>query len=983
LSVFTLLKEFKRLEFHRHGLALLADRSEEMPGIAFLLRKTEDQPEIRYCSCLISKKRTCPHLLKLSESYNQLRRSLNGRTLHAHFQGSSWCRLARSMAGGDSETMNSVQVRLMSDGSQSFLQVLDSSGEEMVRYLSQGPDAERFMERFVSIEGPDVVPNRRALLDELANLTMNDSERYMLQLGFQTIGLKFEQSPWHRFGYHCFREWGDREPVLSPAIDSSTGAFTITCSGAGGEVLFRLAVRRERVKQVLRDLDSLIANQHGLKIHPIPLKSIFKATLNTELDLELHPVIQAIQENGESRFFAREDLERFRYGNLVYIKELEVLAELESPGRERKFLPPEKMVLKRSQIPHFLEEFGGDLRHGPYQVDPAVKGLKIFRRIDRVEISSEAIDRDWCWLSVRYGVGNTTLSLVEILRAKQSGRRYLSIADGWVDCESPDFADLEAISPHCDFAGGSQKNSLKLSRLGLFRLQAASARDLEIADQGREASETIKDILDLKPSRPLGELREIAFTLRPYQKLGVEWLRFLFENGLGGLLCDEMGLGKTHQVMALIAALVEQGEIGGPSLVVCPTTVLSHWRQKMGRFFPGAAVRVLHGSQRDLPDGQTGPEVWLTTYGILRNDLDMLRRVAFSLVAFDEIQHIKNAATQTYTAACGLNAAVKIGLTGTPIENRLSELKALFDLLVPGYLGSGEDFSTRYIQPIERNRSVKKREELSRLISPFVLRRTKEQVLFDLPEKIEDLRTCELSDDQVKLYRDALASRGRGLIEQLQREDEPIPYMHIFALLNLLKRICDHPALVDNRLENYPHLRSGKWDLFRELLAESLDSGEKVVVFSQYLGMIQIIKHYLTEQGIEFVTLTGSSRDRGEIVRRFNEDPGCRIFIGSLKAGGTGIDLIAGSIVIHYDRWWNAAREDQATDRVHRIGQRRCVQIFKLVTEGTLEEKISAIIDRKRHLMESVVRADDPAITKTLSRSDLLELLTPTRVEYA
>ncbi len=216
---------------------------------------------------------------------------------------------------------------------------------------------------------------------------------------------------------------------------------------------------------------------------------------------------------------------------------------------------------------------------------------------------------------------------------------------------------------------------------------------------------------------------------------------------------------------------------------------------------------------------------------------------------------------------------------------------------------------------------------------------------------------------------------AKELVEAIKRREEAIPYMHIFALITLLKRICNHPALVERKLEDFEKYQSGKWELFKELITESLESGQKVVVYSQFLGMIQIIENFLQGLGIDFVTLTGASRKRGEIISRFNEDPACRIYLGSLKAGGTGIDLVAASVVIHYDRWWNAAKEDQATDRVHRIGQRRGVQVFKLVTEGTLEEKISALIARKRKLMDNIIREDDPGLLKSFSREELLEML--------
>jgi SNF2 family DNA or RNA helicase len=349
--------------------------------------------------------------------------------------------------------------------------------------------------------------------------------------------------------------------------------------------------------------------------------------------------------------------------------------------------------------------------------------------------------------------------------------------------------------------------------------------------------------------------------------------------------------------------------------------------------------------------------------------------VSFTLAVFDEIQYIKNSATRAYRAAKAVRARMNLGLTGTPIENTVAELKALMDLTTPGYLGSDADFISRYVNPIEAEQNAARRRELSRLVSPFTLRRLKQSVLAELPAKIEDLRTCRLSDDQVKLYRDAVEKRGRDLVEVLESDGQPVPYMHIFALLNLLKQICDHPALVEKDTDNYDRYHSGKWDLFCELLVESLDSGQKVVIYSQYLAMIDIIKAFLQELKVGHVSLTGKSRNRGAIIERFNEEPDCRVYVGSLRAGGTGIDLVAASVVIHYDRWWNAAKEDQATDRVHRIGQRRGVQVFKLVTEGTLEEKIAALIDRKRKLLNSVVKEDDPGLLKSFTREDLIELM--------
>ena len=424
-----------------------------------------------------------------------------------------------------------------------------------------------------------------------------------------------------------------------------------------------------------------------------------------------------------------------------------------------------------------------------------------------------------------------------------------------------------------------------------------------------------------------------------------------------------------------MVGLLEQEETREPFLVVCPTTVLSHWNNIVRRYAPILKPVIYHGTQRDLDQALGDHQLILTSYGILRRDMAALETLNFSVAVFDEIQNLKNPQTQAYQSAKKINARMKLGVTGTPIENRLGELKALMDLTLPGYLGKDADFETRYVKPIENHRDEAKRAQLSNLISPFALRRKKETVLHDLPLKIEDIRTCTLSEDQVKLYRDAVSSKGKGLLKTLKQEGKAVPYIHIFAILNLLKQICNHPSLVEGKIDDYQRLQSGKWDLFQELLDESLQSGQKVVIYSQFLGMIGIMEKYLTEKDIDFVTLTGKTGNREKSIQRFNNDPSCRVFVGSLKAGGVGIDLVAASVVIHYDRWWNAAREDQATDRVHRIGQKRGVQVFKLVTEGTLEEKIAAIILKKRNLMDSVIEESDPIAMKSFTREELIGLL--------
>ena len=824
-------------------------------------------------------------------------------------------------------------------------------------------------------EEPDTI-TRSGVLREQALLTLTETERLMLDRGYKTRGMVFRENFWTRLAYHGYREFGGTGCLFQPAIEEIRGDFVITCRDAADRPVFRTTIARSRVKRFLTTFEKHLADAGGLTIRPIPLDLIFDVRMTADLDLKIRPQLRLIQKNGEYRLLDGIDLDRFQYGDLVYIPELKVLADMQ----EMETVPAEwkrdaATVIRRARIPAFIEKYAAELESGRFRPAPDVRGLRILRNYDHVEIIPEAIDRDWCRLSVQYGFGNSRISLAEILQARKAGQRYIGTADGWVDCHATDLDGFGALDdPVSEKTPSDNRTGIRLSKIDLLRIHAVSAAPVNITGPSDHVR-WIKKLLAGQSVSPLPAITGMTAELRTYQQRGTEWLWFLQENGFGGLLCDDMGLGKTHQVMALMRCL-RHGQTGGnPFLVVCPTTVLSHWENKLREYASALTPVVYHGADRNLPAALSGCDVLLTSYGILFRDIHRLRQVDFTLAVFDEIQHIKNPRTKAYDAARQINAPVKLGLTGTPIENSLADLKALMDLTVPGYLQSDEVFKKRYMDEIEPNLKSPRRDELGRLIAPFTLRRLKSTVLHELPEKIEDIRTCRLSDDQVRLYRNAVDSRKKGVLEALRNPDTPVPYIHIFALLTLLKQICDHPALVDGNVENYSDYASGKWELFKEILAETIGSGLKVVIYSQFLGMIDIISDYLEKTGVSHVVLTGKSRKRGEIISRFNTDPHCRVFVGSLRAGGVGIDLVAASVVIHYDRWWNAAREDQATDRVHRIGQKRGVQVFKLVTEGTLEEKIAAIIARKKNLMNSVVREDDPDLLKTFTREQLMEML--------
>lgn len=581
-------------------------------------------------------------------------------------------------------------------------------------------------------------------------------------------------------------------------------------------------------------------------------------------------------------------------------------------------------------------------------------------------------DQNFWRVGMQYETQIGKVQAYEVWQAIQENQKHLFSQAGLIYLKQSRFHWLKGLPKKRWVKGGKE---VKLTTLEWIRLSIfENIKNLP----AQMSSSELEGFFSLSQNFVEGEIPEVEglkSSLRSYQEMGLRWLWFLYSNGLSGLLCDEMGLGKTHQAMALIAAvktLLHKKERKGKVLVVCPTSVIFHWQELLRRFLPSLQVHVFYGAQRKLED--VNAELLLTSYGILRTEKEALSSIPFELAVFDEVQIAKNAKSQTHKALRTIDANMRLGLTGTPIENELLELKALFDVILPTYLPNESVFKELFVNPIEKGFDPEKRFLLSRLVKPFLLRRKKTEVLLELPEKTEEIAYCVLSDEQKKMYEEIMASSKPSLLSSLRDYSSNVPYLHIFALLTSLKRICDHPSLIHKNPKEYKKHHSGKWELFVELIKEARESKQKVVVFSQYLEMLDIIEAHLKEEKIGFAGIRGSTRNRAEQVAAFANNPECEVFVASLQAAGVGIDLVAASIVIHYDRWWNPAKENQATDRVHRIGQNRGVQVFKLVTKNTIEESIHQIIERKKGLLEGVIGYDDQEQVKNFTREELIEL---------
>lgn len=633
--------------------------------------------------------------------------------------------------------------------------------------------------------------------------------------------------------------------------------------------------------------------------------------------------------------------------------------------------------IERESVDLFLTYELDEIRKYISELDPCLDKPKEIGLMTNQIVRVPEKGRGWYRFGLYYQTDRGVISISDLYQAIKKKQHFGFFKAGLLDVRDKRFDWLRQLSKD---RIERKTETVLLTALEFMRLNAFDPITLMEEESSDQTSRELWDELTQLHTPEEPDIGGLISHLRPYQEIGVRWLWFLYQQQLSGLLCDDMGLGKTHQAMALIASIANlyRSYAEGTAchfLVVCPTSVIYHWQDKLQQFLPGLRVCTFYGTNRSLEEFHSQYDVLLTSYGILRNEKELLSKVPFEVAIFDEIQVAKNQLSRVYAALLRIKAHMKLGLTGTPIENHLRELKSLFDIVLPSYMPAETEYREFFIRPIEKEHNNQRKKLLSRFIHPFILRRKKEDVLRELPEKIEEISYCDLLPYQYQLYSEVLEQRRQHLIEELRDEKTPIPYLHIFSLLSSLKQICDHPAVYLKMPQDYQKYASGKWNLFVELLREARESEQKIVVFSQYLYMLDIIEHHLMEQRIGFASLRGSTKNRKDQLQLFNQDPSCEVFVGSLHAAGLGVDLTAGSVVIHYDRWWNAARENQATDRVHRIGQTRGVQVFKLVTKGTFEEKIDAMIERKGQLMEDVVGVDDQHALKQFSRSELMNLL--------
>ncbi|MDD5705781.1 MAG: DEAD/DEAH box helicase, partial [Kiritimatiellae bacterium] len=614
------------------------------------------------------------------------------------------------------------------------------------------------------------------------------------------------------------------------------------------------------------------------------------------------------------------------------------------------------------------------------RVQPFFEGLDMALPVVRVE--APAGDSGWFDVGIGYEApGGGALPQGEIQRALLRGDSYLEHDGRTVLIDRDAVESMRDVFKDCEGRDGRAPGHFQLPSVYAPYVQSSLAAidgiDVEDPPEWRRRAEQQNRALRVEPE----SLGDLDGTLRPYQKEGVYWLRFLERGGANGILADEMGLGKTLQTLAWLQLPRCAAEAQGrPALIVCPTSLVENWAREAERFTPRLKCLLMSGGRRhDLWEDVPSSNLVITSYALLRRDLERYLETPFAAIVLDEAQHIKNRATQNAVAAKQLKAASKLVLTGTPVENGVADLWSIMDFLMPGYLGMYDAFRLHYEQPIaqgDREGEVAQT-RLRRKLHPFLLRRLKRDVARDLPEKIQSTSFSTLTVAQQRVYNTLLQDFRQRIGDMVASKGFERCRMEILAILLRLRQVCCHLELLPRELRGAEAAEepSAKMEQFFEILDEAVDGGHRMLVFSQFVGMLKLLRGELERRGIEHCYLDGETRERMAEVQRFNLQRAIPLFLISLKAGGTGLNLTGADMVVHFDPWWNPAVEDQATDRAHRIGQKRTVCSIKLIAEHTVEEKVLALQQRKQAIIQATVGTRDEAVMQALTWEDVQELL--------
>ncbi|HAF61694.1 MAG TPA: hypothetical protein DCK95_05160 [Anaerolineaceae bacterium] len=623
------------------------------------------------------------------------------------------------------------------------------------------------------------------------------------------------------------------------------------------------------------------------------------------------------------------------------------------------------LVMIKNEFNAVLTDLAGKIQ---IITDPLVPVVKV-----------EKDPQGWLDFDIHYTSRDLSIPRNLILKAKAEENKYLQLDQStWIkldnnaiDQTEKKLRELEAdITSEGFRLPASEFASLEefIDKIGGKRVLSEAYQEFLNQLSGFQADEEFQLSEDLEQ-----QLKTHGFNIRPYQRAGIHWLEWLRQNQLHGVLADDMGLGKTMQSLIALRLGYEDSKIKNHSLIIAPKSVLQHWENEINRIFYFFRVYIYHGSNRSRKIFRSSmPYIFITTYETVARDIDFLATIPFYYLILDEATRIKNPDTQRSQAIKSLNAKHRLALSGIPVENRPAELWSLFDFLMKGHLGKHGTFVRLYEESIMAGQTSAA-QQLGRRIKPFLLRRKKEAVANDLPPKIILTEWVDLTEEQRNLY-GTLQDSMKNLRSSIMRGDYVNYTTNILPVLTKLKQICDHPALFTGETEPIMG-RSDKFDFIIEKIDEIIDNGEQVIIFSHFLGMLSLLENIMREKRFSYIRIDGSTNQRQSLIDKFN-DGTAKVALLSIMAAGYGINLTAANHVIHADRWWNPAVEDQATDRVHRIGQKKTVFIHHFLTNGTLEEKIDRLLSKKRGIADQIIGAASEGEHRW-SREELLELLKP------
>jgi len=599
-----------------------------------------------------------------------------------------------------------------------------------------------------------------------------------------------------------------------------------------------------------------------------------------------------------------------------------------------------------------------------------LEGLDQFKNIKfskfKAEIKEDITSKiDWFELKVTLSFGDEIVPRKKWIKALKEGKSYIELSDGTLGIIPEEWRRrMDEVLALAEVSGTNfNVNKLRFNALDNLFANVSDKKLLNEISAQKKLLSSYKE-LDKKKEIP----RSIKAILRPYQEASFQWMHFLQSSGFGGILADDMGLGKTLQIICMLASAKETGKCH--ALVILPRSLIFNWSKEIKKFCPALTTHVHHGTQRHLASKEMkAANVVISTYGTVVNDIEVIRKTTFTHIVLDESQAIKNPTSKRYKSIRLLKGKFKICATGTPVQNNTFDLYAQVSFTNPGLLGNQSYFKQNFATPIDKNQNVEAAKLLQKMIHPFILRRTKEQVASDLPEKVESTIYCEMFSHQRKMYNELKEQIRRDLLS-ISEDDSKLKFKVLDGLLRL-RQLCNSPRLVDNKLKG-EKAQSTKIESLVQKLTEGIGNGN-ALVFSQFVQMLSLIREELDKRGIPYAYLDGTTRNREAVVEEYMENPKYRIFLISLKAGNTGLNLTKAQYVFLVDPWWNPAAEAQAIDRAHRIGQTKNIFAYKMICKDTVEEKILQLQSKKKKIASQLIKVDESSF-KNMNKKDLMAL---------